>query len=110
MTPKQCREHYSKVAALPCMATGSSPVILHHPHSGSMRERGIHKGMAQKVSNYLVIPLTDACHKELHQNITVWEAKYGAQAEMVDELCRILGMDLWALAKEDCPSKILPRQ
>lgn len=55
MTTAAERRHMGKVAQLPCAICGSEPVELHHPREG--------QGMAQRASNWLVIPLCPSCHR-----------------------------------------------
>ena len=97
------KEHWRTVASLPCMVSARPGVTLHHCHGGSMIERGVARGMGQKVSDYLVIPL----HAEYHtgnygidsgMGVDEWEALFGNQADMLDHLCEILGYDVWELA------------
>lgn len=78
----------------------------------------------KKHSDYLVLPLSYRAHQGVDGIHTIgvetWEAKFGSQAEMLDELGRRLGVDLFKLAESDRaeskagrksvrPSKILPR-
>ena len=100
------QRHFDAVRALGCIVTGATHnVELHHPHGGSMKLRGIHRQAGRKTSDKLVIPL----HQSLHTgpggidgfprpSVIEWEAKHGRQADMVDEVGRRLGIDLWALA------------
>lgn len=104
MTPTQRRLHFARVAQLPCFATGKFPVQLHHPIGGSMVERVGVRG-TKKHSDYLVLPL----HHDAHQGadgvhtigVLEWEAKFGAQAQMIDDLGKLLRLDLWGLARQD---------
>lgn len=49
-------KHYmDKVASLPCSVCGTRPVELHHLREG--------RGMSQRASNYLVVPLCPECHR-----------------------------------------------
>lgn len=49
------KRHMSLVAELPCANCGAEPVELHHIREGV--------GMAQRNSNFLVIPLCPNCHR-----------------------------------------------
>ena len=55
MTTKAMKEHMDKVAQLPCLTCGTEPVEIHHIREG--------QGMAQRASNWLVVPLCPSCHR-----------------------------------------------
>jgi hypothetical protein len=48
------KKYMNRVAELPCVCCGDHGVHLHHIREG--------QGMAQRASNYLVVPLCPACH------------------------------------------------
>lgn len=48
------KRYMDKVAQLPCCVCGAHGVHLHHVREG--------KGMAQRASNYLVVPVCPDCH------------------------------------------------
>ncbi|WP_333679902.1 HNH endonuclease [Dyella sp.] len=58
MTTKAEKRHMDRVATLPCSVCGAHGVQLHH-----IRET---LGMAQRASNWLVIPLCPSCHTGKH--------------------------------------------
>lgn len=84
-----------------------------------MIDRGVMRGMSQKVSDWLVIPLCARHHtgKEgIHTiGVDAWEAAYGPQSGWVDHVGNLLCIDPWLLAKQPKerkytkPSKVLPR-
>lgn len=100
----EIRRYWNLVASMGCIVTGALPCTLHHAHGGSMKFRGIHRSIGRKTSPYLVIPLA----WELHVGnqgidrigVVAWETKYGTQAEMLDEIARRTGVDVWAKALE----------
>lgn len=100
----ELRRHWSAVAAMGCMVTGA-PATLHHAHGGSVKGRGFHRSTGRKTSDWLVIPLSFDLHvgSEGIDRIGVkrWEAKYGTQAEMLDEIARRTGVDVWAKARAE---------
>lgn len=104
--PAAVKRHWNRVRALGCIVTGSRHnVTLHHPHGGSMKLRGVHRGEGMKTSWWLVIPLREDLHTGPggidgfpRPPVEEWEAKHGPQAGMVDKVGALLGMDLWALA------------
>lgn len=46
--------HMGRVAELPCVLCGQQGVQVHHIREG--------QGMAQRASNWLVVPLCPSCH------------------------------------------------
>ncbi len=46
--------HMGRVAELPCVLCGEQGVQVHHIREG--------QGMAQRASNWLVVPLCPSCH------------------------------------------------
>lgn len=71
-----------------------------------MRQFGQLRGMSQKVSDYLVIPLDAEFHVgrwgidtgQAWLTVEAWEARFGTQVEHLDTICRRLGVDVWTLA------------
>ena len=51
---KASRLHLARVAALPCACCGDAGVQVHHIREG--------QGLAQRASDWLVIPLCPLCH------------------------------------------------
>lgn len=115
--PAAVKRHWARVRELGCIVTGSKhDVTLHHPHGGSMKLRGVHRGEGAKSSDWLVIPL----RKDLHigpggidgfprPSVDEWEARYGAQASMVDQVCARLGVNVWERARAE-EKGMLPRR
>lgn len=110
------RRHWSNVAAQGCLVTGTfHDITIHHAHGGSLIERGFSRTFGRKTSDWLVLPIARALHVgpaapkfgvypiDGPDRIPVeeWEARYRKQAEMLDELCQRLQMDLWALARAE---------
>lgn len=99
--------HLSLVASYPCMVCDAKPPsTVHHCHGPSMHERGFGRGMSQRPSDYLAIPLCYDCHQGRNGidgtlGSKKWESLYGTQAEFIDELGRMLGMNLWEKASEE---------
>lgn len=54
MTTAGMKKHMNRVAELPCCTCGATGVQLHHVREG--------QGMAQRASNWLVVPLCPPCH------------------------------------------------
>jgi hypothetical protein len=100
--PKAVREHWDRVAALGCVISGAFHPTLHHCHGGSLRNLGIHKGVGQKTSDFLVIPLAAIYHTGRYGAdilpIFEWERLFGTQEAHLDEVSRRLGYSVWELA------------
>jgi hypothetical protein len=88
------------------MVSGRPNPTLHHCHGGSMLEivGFVNPGVAQKSSDWLVIPLGAYFHtgpfgidngqgryKSVHQ----WELAFGRQVDFLDRVCRELGYNVW---------------
>lgn len=54
MTARAERDYMGRVASLPCACCGQFGVQVHHIRDG--------QGMAQRASNFLVVPLCEPCH------------------------------------------------
>ena len=114
----QIKEHFNRVAAVGCVVCGQAAEI-HHATGGSMLDRGVARGMSQKVSDWLVIPLCPTHHRGrlgIHtMTVPDWEHCFGDQAAHLDGLCADLEVDLWAMAKQPKerkytrPAKVMPR-
>lgn len=110
MADAEIKRHWSRVAELGCLITGSHyDVTLHHPHGGSMLEvDGFQNpGWGQKSSNWLVIPLRADLHtgkfgidngQGQYKSVALWESVFEKQSRLVDEVCRRLGVNVWACA------------
>lgn len=112
MTP-EIRAHWDRLVAMGCIVTGG-PATIHHAHGGSIKDRGFHRSIGRKSSNWLTLPLSFELHvgDEGIDRIGVlrWELKYGKQADMLDLICQRLGVDVWAKAREEerrmCPRRV----
>jgi hypothetical protein len=102
---REVKDHWARVRDLGCIVLGSGfEATLHHCHGGSMRDKGIHRGVGQKTSDWLVIPL----HWTMHTgalgidggvlSVAEWERMFGAQAKHLDEVARRTGVDVWRRA------------
>jgi hypothetical protein len=68
-----------------------------------MKLVGVHKGLGQKTSDWLCIPLAHRYHVGVHGidgalGVTAWEARFGTQVEHLDAVCRRLGYNVWKLS------------
>jgi len=79
-------KHMKRVAELPCVVCGTSPVQVHH-----IRAAGL-TGAGQKACDFFTIPLCHADHADLHRGMKTWEMRNGSQAMHVGlTLKRIYG-------------------
>lgn len=91
-----------------CVVTGETPATIHHCHGGSMKARGVFTGMAQKTSDWLVIPLAAMLHTGdwgidngmgKFKGVVAWEKQFGKQADYLDIICQRISVDLWKKAQ-----------
>lgn len=87
MATAEIKRHWSLVAELGCVVCRSTDVTLHHAHGGSMI--GIAgRGVGQKTSDWLVIPLSVRYHTGEYgidlgmgrfTTVDEWERAFGSQ-------------------------------
>ena len=93
MATKAEKEHLSKVAEIGCIVClnenyGQSPAEIHHIRSG--------QGMAQRASNYEVIPLCPIHHRNgghgvaVHAGIETWQERFGTEVELLNQVKEML--------------------
>lgn len=86
-------EHMDKVADLGCIVCrneghGFSPAECHHPRTGV--------GAGRKSSDFDTIPLCPEHHRlgnhgiALHQGKKTWEARYGTELELLEQVRGLL--------------------
>lgn len=85
------REHMQMVAELGCVACRrigipDTPAELHHVRDG--------QGLAQRASNFEVIPLCPQHHRlgpdAIHQSKHNFTARFGSERELLEETLRLL--------------------
>jgi hypothetical protein len=101
--------------ALGCMVTGDAhDTTLHHCHGGSMKLRGVHRSIGRKTSDWLTICLRRDLHlapgigidaSANRPTVEEWEARNGKQADMLDRVAQLTGVDVWAMAAMPRPRK-----
>lgn len=101
----EIKRHWERLAAMGCLISGCTPT-LHHCHGGSLRQLGIHKGLGQKTSDWLVIPLAARYHVgdlgiDGALGVMEWEHRFGSQVGHLDDVCRELGVNVWKKAGID---------
>lgn len=115
--PANVKRYWDLVASQGCMVTGDTHrVTLHHVHGGSIVERGFHRSSGRKTSDWLVIGLREDLHVGPRGidgpdriPVRVWESEHGNQADMVDEVIRRTGLDVWELARAE-EKRMVPRR
>lgn len=81
------KEHLNRVAELGCIID-RMPAEIHHIRSGM--------GMAQRNSNFNVIPLCPNHHRNggygvaIHAGIKAFEAKFGTESELLEKTNELL--------------------
>lgn len=98
------REHWTAVARLRCIITGQ-PAEIAHCHGGSISTvLGPHfrPGMAQRQNHWLVLPLSTYLHRGRYgldtSSVEDWEAAYGLQVHLLEEVSHRLGYNVFERA------------
>lgn len=105
--------YHQRLRAYGSLLSRRTPVELHHVIGGSITARIGERG-TRKRSDWLVIPLTHDEHQPpdgVHGGVETWEKRYGVtEAELIDRLCKIFRLDLWALAAQEAQAKRAARR
>ena len=94
---RKIKEHWTNVARLGCIITGQ-PAEIAHCHGGSISREldpKFRPGIAQRQNHWLVIPLNRELHRGQYgldtSSVTDWEAAYGDQTALLEEVSHRLG-------------------
>lgn len=110
--PRTKQDHKTNIGRLDCVISGRPNPTIHHAQGPSINERlralGFDsKGMSMRGNGEaLLIPLDAEYHTQPGLGIDMgigratWEARFGAQADLIDEVSSLVGYDLWALHVE----------
>jgi hypothetical protein len=98
----------------PCMVSMRRPVTLHHCRGGSMMLTPWGTpGGGHKQNEALKIPIhfkyhvgTERIDGAINGGVQTWEARWGNQKDLLNQLSRNLGFCLWRLAWEWTPWKL----
>ena len=95
--------HTRALRQLPCVVSNSDQDIeLHHCHSGSMSDAGLHRGISQRSNPFFQIPLTQKYHTGRFNpeaiGIRTWEGLFGTQVEHLHTVSALVGYDVFELA------------
>lgn len=101
-------DYHAMLREMPSIVSGIRGVAIHHCIGPSITERIGVRGF-KKRSCWLVLPITPDEHQNgpnaLHKGVETWERLHGAtEAELLDRLIGITGLDVWQLAKEEAES------
>lgn len=104
---RDIKDHWTRVADLGCILTGS-PAEIAHCHGGSMKYLGaeFQPGIAQKQNHYLVLPLDPRIHRIGPDSLDggsadVWESYWDLQIRLLLELSWQLGYSVYEKAGID---------
>ncbi len=106
MPSQLIREHWDRVAAMGCLISEQEPT-LHHCQGGSMNRFGQLRGVSQKPSDWLVIPIHERYHTgkfgidsghPYYGDAEMWEREFGSQVGMLTRVCDHVGYDVFELA------------
>lgn len=99
-------QHRERVRELGCVICGSDKEVeLHHCHGGSVTAAGFRRGLGQKTSEWLIIPL----HRDYHTGkynpevigVEQWEAVFGSQMDHLRAVSEALGYDVIQRARDE---------
>jgi hypothetical protein len=90
--PRTIAEHHANVVALGCIVTRLPNPMLHYCHDGSIA----------RIATSLVAPIDGRL------GVREWERMLGTQAAYIDQLCSMLGYDVWDLARAWASSAARP--
>ena len=99
MPSAELKRHWDRVAELGCIITHRPTPTLHHCMSGSMVPIIGLKSQNQRTSDWFVLPLDIEYHvgdSGIHTiGVRTWEKRYGTQVELLNQLSRMLGYNVW---------------
>ena len=109
-------QHWDNVGQLRCVISSSTFVTLHHCHGGSVRlewGKDAMPGVAQKQSDWLVIPLAAPFHTGQWgidaggRGLTLmdWERRFGSQVEHLISVDSLLDYDIFECAGVSRPKE-----
>lgn len=100
---KAIAAYHNLIGDMACVVTGKRPVTLHHCHGGSLADIGINRGMGQRPSDWLVIPIIADLHIGPHgidggKGVRSWEAEHGTQLDHLLSIQKLLNIEIFTLA------------
>ena len=108
--PRTAKEHKTNIGRLDCVISGRPNPTIHHAQGPSVKARLVTLGFDPSKSmsmrgngEALIIPLDAEFHTQPGNGIDMgigratWEEKFGAQADLIDEVSSLVGYDLWQL-------------
>ena len=107
--PRTIAEHHANVLAVGCIVTRLPNPVLHYCHDGSIARIASSLVAPGERNEGLVLPLAVQYHTgrsgiDGRLGVLEWERMFGTQAAYLDQLCSLLGYDVWDLARGWSPS------
>lgn len=112
--PREIKDHWTRVANMGCLISGSRDSTIHHVHGGSIREffgERCMPGTAQKQNDWLVIPIAERFHTGecgidngmgRFKGVAAWEEQFGTQLSMLERVRAVMlgkhGYDIYEKA------------
>jgi len=111
--PRTIAEHHANVRAVGCIVTRLPNPMLHYCHDGSIARIATSLVSSGGRNDALVLPLSVQYHTgrsgiDGRLGVREWERMFGAQTAYLDQLCSLLGYDVWDLARAWAPSVARP--
>jgi hypothetical protein len=114
--PRTVAEHHANVQAVGCIVTRLPNPMLHYCHDGSIARIATSLVTPGGRNEALVLPLSVQYHTgrsgiDGRLGVFEWERMFGTQSAYLDQLCSLLGYDVWDLARAWAPSvaRTMPR-
>jgi hypothetical protein len=107
--PRTIAEHHANVLAVGCIVTRLPNPVLHYCHDGSIARIATSLVAQGERNPALILPLSVQYHTgrsgiDGRLGVFEWERMFGTQAAYLDQLCSLLGYDVWDLARAGSPT------
>jgi hypothetical protein len=107
--PRTIAEHHANVLAIGCIVTRLPNPVLHFCHDGSIARIATSLVAPGERNAALVLPLSVQYHTgrsgiDGRLGVFEWERMFGSQTAYLDQLCSLLGYDVWDLARGWSPA------
>jgi hypothetical protein len=111
--PRTIAEHHANVIAVGCIVSRLPNPMLHYCHDGSIARIAGSLVTPGDRNEALVLPLAVQYHTgrsgiDGRLGVYEWERMFGTQTAYLDQLCSLLGYDVWDLARAWAPSLLRP--
>ena len=103
---KEVKDYWARVIELgphPLLRAHDGRRTIHHIHGGSAKEAGIHVGMSQRNSDWLVICLPESLHTgnqgiDYGYGVQSWERDFMPQMDILRWTMEMLGVNVFEKA------------